>query len=155
MVEFALVAPLAFLLIMGIVVVSIIVLHQNQLSNASRDIARVAAICGQTGSTDATTLPPIPPATTGLACSDANLLTYARAQLANIDSQNTWNPTVTVVNGAGVLVAGNTIANCKGGYAVHVDLTYPQQLYLPLISNLFGPGGVRALSATGVASCEQ
>jgi Flp pilus assembly protein TadG len=155
MVEFALVAPLAFLLITGIVVVSIVVLHQNQLSNASRDIARVAAICGKTGSTDATTLPPIPPATTGLACGDASLLAYARSQLANIDPQYTWNPAVTVVNATGGVVAGNTIANCQAGYAIHVDVTYPQQLYLPLISNIFGSGGVRTLSATGVASCEQ
>jgi Flp pilus assembly protein TadG len=159
MVEFALVAPIALLLIIGIVVVSMVVLHQNQLANATRDIARVAAICGQSGSatpgtTPPTLLPPIPPATTGTTCSDANLLLYAKGQLAGIDSSYAWNPTVTVTNAAGA-VAGSGLASCANGNAVHVAVTYPQTLYVPVVSNLFGSGGVRTLSATGVASCEQ
>jgi Flp pilus assembly protein TadG len=163
MVEFALVAPIALLLIIGIVVVSMVVLHQNQLANATRDIARVAAICGQSGSatpgtTPPTLLPPIPPATTGTTCSDANLLVYAKRQLAGIDSSYAWNPTITVVSctvAGACTVAGSGLASCANGNAVHVAVTYPQTLYVPVVSNLFGSGGVRTLSATGVASCEQ
>jgi Flp pilus assembly protein TadG len=162
MVEFALISPLAVLLIVGIVVVSIVVLHQNQLANASRDIARAAAVCGSS--------PPDPsgnPSTTklpnGATCNDANLLVYARAQLANIDSTNTWNPTFTVLNLSGVsctvagacTVSGSGLASCKQGYALHVAVTYPQPLYVPVLGNIFGSGGVRTLTATGVASCEQ
>jgi Flp pilus assembly protein TadG len=161
MVEFALISPLAVLLIIGIVVVSIVVLHQNQLANASRDIARAAAVCGSSpadpNNPNTTKLP------NGTACNDANLLLYAKAQLANIDSTNTWNPTFTVLNLSGVsctvagacTVSGSGLASCKQGYALHVAVTYPQQLYVPVLSNIFGSGGVRTLSATGVASCEQ
>jgi Flp pilus assembly protein TadG len=165
-VEFAVLAPIAFLLLLGIVVVSIVVLHQTQLANASRDIARVAAICGSDvpplygGTTNTTNLP-------NGQCSDNALLAYARAQLANIDSTVTWNPTITVTNASGVActvagactVTGSGLASCDAtqGYVVHVTVTYPQSLYVPIVSNLFSnaPGGIRTLTATGVATCEQ
>jgi Flp pilus assembly protein TadG len=162
MVEFALVAPLAFLLIIGIVVVGIVVLHQNQLANTSREIARAAAVCGSSPP-DPSGNPTITKLPNGATCNDANLLSYARALLANIDSTNTWNPTFTVLNVSGVsctvagacAVSGSGLASCMGGYAFHVSVTYPQPLYVPLVSNLLGSGGVRTLNATGVASCEQ
>ncbi len=162
MVEFALVAPLAFLLIIGIVVVSIVVLHQNQLANASRDIARAAAVCGSSPP-DPSGNPTISKLPDGATCNDVDLLSYARAQLANIDSSNTWNPTFTVLNVSGVsctvpgacTVSGSGLASCQQGYAFHVAVTYSQPLYVPLVSNLFGSGGARTLTASGVASCEQ
>src|SRR5579859_2490443 len=46
MVEFALLAPLGFLLLLSIIVVGIVVTNYIQLTNAARDGARVAAICG-------------------------------------------------------------------------------------------------------------
>ena len=46
MVEFALIAPAGFLLLLSILVVGIIVTNYIQLANAARDGARVAAICG-------------------------------------------------------------------------------------------------------------
>src|SRR2546425_624963 len=46
MVEFALLAPTGFLLLLGIVVVGIVVTNLVQLTNAARDGARAAAICG-------------------------------------------------------------------------------------------------------------
>jgi Flp pilus assembly protein TadG len=154
MVEFALVAPIAFLFIIGILVVSVVVLHQNQLANTSRDIARAAAICGGANpNTSTTTLPG------GASCTDVNVAAYAQAQLAGIDSSFTWTPTVTVTTPAGVSVAlnPNKIASCVPGDEVHVAVTYSQSLYVPVVSNLFAnaAGGVRTLSATGVATCEQ
>src|SRR5579864_5775642 len=46
MIEFALLAPLGFLLLLSIVVMGIIVTNYIQLTNEARDGARVAAICG-------------------------------------------------------------------------------------------------------------
>jgi hypothetical protein len=48
---------------------------------------------------------------------------------------------------------------CQGGKIVEVDMSYPQPLYLPLVSNLLqSPGstnGSRLLTASAQATCEQ
>src|SRR5437660_12933014 len=46
MVEFALLAPLFFLMVMGLIVSGIVVTNQVQLNNVVRDAARVAGACG-------------------------------------------------------------------------------------------------------------
>lgn len=79
MVEFALVGPLFFLLVLGIFVLAIVVKNQVGLSNAVRDIARAAAVCGsQAGnSSTAVTLPD------GTSCT--NIESYANTKLTAID----------------------------------------------------------------------
>jgi hypothetical protein len=52
-----------------------------------------------------------------------------------------------------------TICQCQPGKIVEVDMSYPQPLYLPLVSNLLqSPGstnGSRILTASAQATCEQ
>ena len=91
MVEFALLAPIAFLLLMGLVVTGIVVTNQVALSNGVRDIARAAAVCGSVAGR------PVPPPTgtsnpqlpatggqSALSCSWTNLQTYVSARMKTL-----------------------------------------------------------------------
>jgi Flp pilus assembly protein TadG len=163
-VEFALIAPLAFLILLGLVVLGIVILHEIQLSQAVRDSARAAAICGSgTGATsNAPTLPD-----SNLSCNNTNLVAYINARLTKVDPSLAYGATVSVYDNTNALVATNTganagaiAANCSptvGGYTVEVSVTYAQPLYLPLVGAVFGTGGgnTRTISAKGEATCEQ
>ncbi len=163
MVEFALIAPIAFLILLGLVVLGIVVLHEIQLSQAVRDSARAAAICGShTGQ-------PVNPPTlpdSNLPCTNANIVAYINARVTNVDPSLTNAATVKVFNNLNAQVgltgtgatAGAVVANCSANaYTVEVTINYSQPLYIPLVGAVFGTGGgqTRTISAKGEATCEQ
>lgn len=162
MVEFAFVAPVGFLLLLGIIVTGIVVTNYIQLTNAARDGARLAAICG--GGT--WTQPGAPSNTTTLMpdgsgpCTPSNIQNYIARHLVSIPLAQL--PTVSVCSpidaAAGACVAnGSGLGSCEPGRIVEVDMTYDQPLYVPLISNLLQtkPNGTRTISASAQATCEQ
>jgi hypothetical protein len=60
---------------------------------------------------------------------------------------------------SGTCAATSPSDTCQPGKIVEVDMSYPQPLYLPLVSNLLqSPGsttGSRLLTASAQATCEQ
>jgi Flp pilus assembly protein TadG len=180
MVEFALVGPIAFLLLLGTIVLGVIVLHEIQLTQAVRDGARAAAICGS--QTDATVTPPaLPPQLPdGSSCTSAHIVAYINTRVAAVDPVLAGKAYVTVycdgsvstsVSSTGVTpcangsipaggVGSNTgtaASTCMNGYTVEVSITYQQPLYLPLVGNVLGNSGgnTRLISAKGEATCER
>lgn len=163
MVEFALVAPIAFLILLGLFVLSVVVLHQIQLSQAVRDGARAAAICGsQTGQANS---PPTLP-DSNLPCNGANIAAYINARVTQVDRGLANAALVKVLNSAGTQVgltgsgssSGAVVVNCSpNAYTVQVSISYAQPLYIPLVGAFFGTGGgnTRTISAVGEATCEQ
>jgi Flp pilus assembly protein TadG len=170
MVEFALIGPLAFLLLIGTIILGIIVLHEIQLTQAVRDGARAAAICGTQTDATATSSPQItsPPPTLpdGTPCTTASIVNYINSRVTQVDPTLAGKATVAVyANSSSVAVASNNVTfagtvvtQCTSGGSVEVSITYAQPLYLPLVGNLFAnPSGgtTRSISATGEATCEQ
>jgi len=157
MVEFAFVAPLGFLLLLGIIVVSIIVTNFVQLTNMAREGARVAAICGAGSAKN--TLPM--PDGSGLACTDQNIKTYITDHLVAVPAGSV-TPAIYVCTPqtfATCQSASNLgFTHCYGqaGSIVEVIMSYDQPLYLPLVSNVFqsNPNGTRTLTASAQATCE-
>ena len=171
MVEFAFVGPLAFLLLLGIVVAAVVILHEVQLTQAVRSSARGVALCGTAaGSAGVTaTLPD------GTACTGANLLSYINGQVTPVDPGLSNQAFVTVYcNGTvagcanGVTPAGGTgtgsasavaaaAATCLSGYTIEVSITYYQSLFVPLVGNVLGSSGgppnTRKIVAAGEAAC--
>jgi len=156
MVEFALVAPFLLLFLIGLLVLGIAIANQVQLSNAVRDGARAAAICGgagtagaQSGATPSTTTTKLP---NGQDCTTANLVRYVNTSLALIPDAS---PQIAVVvNG----LTSTDLANCQPGGTVQVTASFKQPLYLPLVGYLLGDQGnpnYRSLSAKAEATCEQ
>lgn len=148
-VEFALVAPLAFLLLMGVVVTGIVVTNQVALTNVVRDGARAAAVCGS-NPTGTTTLPD-----GSTQCSDTNLTAYLLT-LVNNAHGGVPAPTVTVYD-AGHNALGSSLALCQKGYTVEVSASYAQPLYVPMLGHFLGDAGgnTRAIKARADATCEQ
>ncbi|HVS42282.1 MAG TPA: TadE/TadG family type IV pilus assembly protein, partial [Candidatus Dormibacteraeota bacterium] len=73
MVEFALVAPLFFVLLFGLIVGAIVSMNVVQLNNVVRDGARIAGLCGS-GADSSVTIPENP---SGFqTCSTANVEYY-------------------------------------------------------------------------------
>jgi Flp pilus assembly protein TadG len=170
MVEFAIVGPLAFLVLLGIVVLAVVLLHEIQLTQAVRNSARAAALCGTaTGSTTATL-------SDGTSCTGANILNYINGQVTQVNSSLSNQASVIVycdgsVSGCanGATPTGGTgtgsasalataTATCQSGYTIQVSISYYQPLFLPLVGNVFGSGGgpsnTRQIVATGEATCE-
>ena len=95
LVEFALIAPLLFLLIAGIVSLGIGVFYQQQLTNAAREAARYAAIHSETSQCPTiSNLPPhlsmLPPDIVDYDCDPPNLrwpemTGYARSKVWGLD----------------------------------------------------------------------
>jgi hypothetical protein len=160
LVEFAFIAPVGFLLLLGIVVVAIIVTNFIQLTNYAREGARIAAICGA-GSVNKPAQMPDGSGT----CTDGKILAYITAHLVAVPGGSV-NPTIyvctpdRVTNGGGCNAANGLPGFhwCYGqaGSIVQVDMSYDQPLYLPLVSNVFGtnPNGTRTLKASAQATCE-
>jgi Flp pilus assembly protein TadG len=169
MVEFAIVGPLAFLVLLGIVVLAVVILHEIQLTQGVRNSARAAALCGTaTGSATLTaTLPD------GTSCTGANLLSYINGQVTAVDSGLSNQASVTVycdgsvsgctngtpTGGPGMGSASalaTATATCQSGYTIEVSITYYQPLFVPLVGNAFGSGAsnTRKIVATGEATCE-
>jgi Flp pilus assembly protein TadG len=153
MVEFALVAPLAFMLLLGVIVLGIVITSQVQLSNAVRDGARASAVCGSDPYPTTTTLP------NGTKCSngvdDANEDAYISSQLTSLHS-SVAPATFTVLKPDGT-VWGNDARYCVKGYTLKLTATYEQPLFLPFMGQFFGnpATNTRTINATAEATCEQ
>lgn len=150
MTEFALVGPLFLLFFFGIIVTGIVVANQMQLTNAVRDGARAAAICGGAGTNLKSTNTTLP---NGATCSVTDVASYVNNKLVSIPGG--INPTVTVtIDGS----ANNPLSSCQAGQLVEVDGSFAQPLYLPLIGRFLGDSGnssIRTLHASAQATCEQ
>jgi TadE-like protein len=175
LVEFTLVAPLVFLLLIGAVVTGVAVTNQTLLSNGVRDSARAAATCGGSYRDPATQLPSTGtvPAHT---CSWANLDTYVAARLsqlagghglsapsggsncATLPSGDALVCIYNSSNSSSVTVSTNPMDACQIGYKIEVSAQYAQPLFLPLVGNWLGNNGsttTRTLTADAEATCEQ
>jgi Flp pilus assembly protein TadG len=153
LVEFALMAPVGFLLLLGIIVSGIVVTNFVQITNAARDGARLAAICGHVATA------PMPDGS-GL-CSDAAIQSYITNHLVAVPLSQTPQIFVCLPDDAArdqcATLGQQGIGNCQVGRIVEVDMTYDQPLYLPIISTLLQtkPNGTRLLQASAEATCEQ
>ncbi len=148
MVEFALVSPVLFLLTFGLVVGGVVVTNSVQLSNAVRDGARAAAICGgQNRDSGVTHLPD------GTACTSAHVTAYIQRRLQAVPASVTF--TVNVLYDGAVL--GHDIDDCSQGASIEISADYPQPLFLPLVGNVFANtgGNARIIHADAEATCEQ
>ena len=152
MVEFALIAPLGFFLLISIVVVGIVITNFVQLTNMAREGARIAAICGSNLSAQM-------PDGSGT-CSVGNIDAYITNHLVAVPA-GFVSPQIYICNAsqANQCTSGNQndLTKCQAGKIVEVDMTYDQPLYLPLVSTLFEtkPNGTRSLTASAQATCEQ
>ena len=151
MAEFALIAPMGFLLIMSIVVLGIVTTNFIQVTNIARDGARMAAICG--GEATGGTIPD----GSGLACTVTNIDTYMEARLTSIPAGSV-TPTIQVcaAGSCNALVGGQLPQQCNDGQFIEVQMSYPQPLYLPMVSTFFqtNSNGTRLLQAQADAGCE-
>jgi Flp pilus assembly protein TadG len=178
MVEFALVSPLAFLILLGIVITGITVSNQIALSNAVRDVARAAAVCGgNTGPRDPNTQLPSTNGQAAQTCTWANLQTYITARLGSLTGQGAVSPPtgsfaantncsaiasaeVCLYKSDGTAVSvssSNPLDLCQRGYKVEVSSQYAQPLFVPLVGRWLGSNGssTRNLTADAQATCEQ
>lgn len=150
--EFALLAPTFFLLVMSIVVVAIVVTNFIQVTNAARDGARMAAICaGENVS------PGSIPNGSGLTCSITDLETYMESKLTSIPAGSV-TPSILVcpAGGSCSTPASGYLNGCNTTALIEVQMSYPQPLYLPMVSSIFetAPNGTRTLQAKAEAGCE-
>jgi len=183
MVEFAILAPLAFLLLLGLVVTGIFVTNQVALSNGVRDAARAAAVCGSIAGRPSTGTNPQVPATGGqsaLPCSWSNLQTYIAARMKTLFgggaisapagkfgtncavTSGTATVEVCVYDASGNAVVLDTsgafpLDACAKGYSIEVSAQDAQPLYLPLVGRFLGSNGTtnRNLTADARATCEE
>jgi Flp pilus assembly protein TadG len=146
MVEFALVAPMGFVLLILIVVMGIVVTNYVQLTNVAREGARMAAICTQGAGNGVSTLPD----GTGT-CDEPHVAQWIADNLVTVPG------TVRSQVSISVNYQGQTITNCQANALVEVDVYYDQPLYVPLITQLFqtNSNGTRRLLASAQATCEQ
>jgi Flp pilus assembly protein TadG len=157
MVEFAMVAPLAFLLLLGIVVVGIAITHQMQLNQGVKNSARAVAICGvaaeqNPNNSPAGTLP------NGNPCTAGSIQAYINGQMEAVSPGLAGEDTVEVYDSSGSGTAWTPSGPgpaCAPGEVVQVTISYQQPLYLPLLGYVLGngPSDTRQLAADGEATC--
>jgi hypothetical protein len=164
-VEFSLVAPCLVILLMGAFVLGVVVMNQMQLANAVRDGARAAAMCGGPNRNSQPVAPTLPDGHT--ACSSTALISYINSRLSAVPGGAITSVCVYVGSTDGSTAGTSCVASdpvdpnildkCNKGTVVEVDISYPQQLYVPLVGNLLGDHGttVRTLHAAAQAVCEQ
>ena len=165
LVEFALVAPVFFVLILGLLLLGIVVMNQMQLTNAVRDGVRAAAICGGPSRDTQPVTPTLPDGHTP--CDSRELITYINSRLSAVPAGAVTSVCVYAGSQTGSTVGTtctaddpidpNMLDRCSRGSVIQVDITYPQPLYVPLVGALLGDGGsqVRTLHASAEAVCEQ
>ena len=157
LVEFALVAPIFVVLLLGLFVACIVVMNQNQLTNAVRDGARAAAVCGGPNRNNQPVTPTLPDGRS--ACDSSALITYINGTLTAVPGGALTSVCVYVGSGCVATDPGdpNILDKCNKGTVVQIDVSYPQQLYVPVIGNLLGDNGttIRTLHARAQAVCEQ
>jgi len=164
-VEFSLAAPVFLVLVLGAIVLGIVVMNQMQLANAVRDGARAAAVCGGPNRNSQPVAPTLPDGHT--ACDSTALISYINSRLSAVPGGAITSVCVYVgssdgdTSGTSCVAAdpvdSNILDKCNKGTVVEVDISYPQQLYVPVIGNLFGDSGTttRTLRAAAQAVCEQ
>ena len=141
-------APIGFLLILSLLVLSIFLLNDIELTNGVRDGARAGAICG-TQLFQAGTASKLP---NGQECTTANLVTFVQSRISTIPGVI---PTVTVDFSGG---SGNSPTTCSPGQKIVVSASYQQPLFVPLVGLWLGDSGnssVRTITADAEATCEQ
>jgi Flp pilus assembly protein TadG len=154
-VEFALLAPLALVLLIGIIISGIVAMNYVQLHNAVRDGARAAAVCGGSArdpQTNQQTLSPVTKLPNGQDCTDTNLIAYVKSRFQAIPG-NVATLTVTLPIASGT----DHMSQCQYKKSVEIHATYDQPLFLPLISNFLsnnGSGSTYRITATAEATCE-
>ena len=154
-VEFALLAPLALVLLIGIVIAGIVAMTYVQLHNAVRDGARAAAVCGGSArdpNNDQETLTPTTLLPNGQQCTDANLIAYVKSRFQAIPG-NQATLQVTLPTGG----AGDHMSQCQYQKSVEIHASYDQPIYIPILSNFLsnnGSGSTFTISATAEATCE-
>ena len=171
MVEFSMVAPLAFLTIFSLIGVGLMLFNQNRLTDTLRDAVRAGAVCGSQTNPN-TDIPG-----TVIACNDSNWQSWTISQLKNIDGGYDWagNTTFTVItehaDGTTSTVPGDTghqalnpnvpldcsISAVPPDVYVQITLTYNQPVLIPIVGQFFanGPNDTRKLQSTAQALCEQ
>lgn len=164
-VELTLVAPVFLVLLLGAFVLGLVVMNQMQLTNAVRDGARAAAVCGGPDRNSAPVPPTLPDGLTS--CDSTTLITYINSRLSAVPGGAITSVCVYVGSTSGSSggtscvasdpVDPNILDKCNKGTVVEVDISYPQQLYIPLVGNLLGDNGTttRQLHAAAQAVCEQ
>jgi Flp pilus assembly protein TadG len=154
MVEFALMAPLGLLLLLGTVIAGIFGMNYLQLSNAVRDGVRAAAVCGGSGRSSQPQLPSnqVTALPNGASCTDANLIAYVKSRFQAIPG-NQASLTVTLPTGG----TGDHLSQCGYRKTVEVQASYDQPLYIPLIANLLSNnhGTTYTIRAEAEATCEE
>jgi hypothetical protein len=148
MIEFALLAPAFFFVVLALVILGIVVLNQVELSNGLRDGARAGGICGsQLFNTSTTTQLP-----NGTLCTVPHLVTYVQSRISTIPGVT---PVVSVDFSGGSSTSATT---CSPGQKIKLTASYQQPLWVPLIGNFLGDTGntgYRTVFANAEATCEQ
>ena len=151
LVEFALMAPLGLLLLLGIVVSGIFAMNYIQLQNAVRDGVRAAAVCGGGERTKQPNATPTLP--NGTDCTDDNLKAYVRSRFQALPG-NQASLDVTLPTGG----AGDHMSQCQYTKTVEVQASYDQPFFLPLIGRVLsnnGSGSTYTIKAKAEATCEE
>lgn len=152
MAEFALIAPMGFLLLMSIVVVGIVVANFVQVTNAARTGIRAGAICAGEVNSGVPASPLLPD---GTACTVANLSAYINNHITGIPK---LAPTIVLCPAGGTCNATpiTSFSGCTTNSYLEVTMTYAQPLYLPLVSAFFEtqPNGNRTINAQAQAACQ-
>ena len=159
MVEFALLAPVLFLLVLGLVVVGIVVTNQVQVTNAVRDGARAAAVCGGPERNNLPSMPnaqPVPTLPNGQPCDSTHLIQFIQSRLNAVPSSTSLSVCV-YTDSSCTATATNVLDECSAGKVVEVDAAFQQPLYLPLVGRFVGDNGTsyRTVKASAQAVCEQ
>jgi len=165
LVEFAVVAPVFVTLLVGLLLLGIVVMNQMQLTNAARDGARAAAVCGGPSRNTQPVTPTLPDGRT--TCDSRNLIGYISSRLQAVPGGGVTSVCVYAGSQTGSTQGTTCVASdpvdpnifdkCSKGSVIQVDISYPQQLYVPFVGALFGDNGtqVRTLHARAQATCEQ
>jgi hypothetical protein len=117
-------------------------------------------VCGGPSRNSQPVLPALP---NGSACDSRYLISYLNSRLSAVPGGVATGVCVYVGGSGGTTcvasdpVDPNIFDKCNKGTVVQVDMTYPQQLYIPVVGNVLGDGGstVRTLHARAQAVCEQ
>ena len=132
-IEFAIVAPVLFLLLIGFIELGLILFATTMLEGATDVGARI-------GSTDYTT-------------TDLDRETYILNQIANLSggllNKANINISVTAYQFSNTGVIGASTSNFVGGAGALVEykVTYPWKIFTPLFASVFGTGGVYTITA--------
>jgi Flp pilus assembly protein TadG len=169
MVEFAIVAPIGFLLLLGVAILGIVEMDAVQLTNLTRDSARAGAICGSSTRAGGTQLPD------GTTCSYDHLQAYISNRVKGLPSGTASKPGTsgfgsncdttganaivcvwTASHGAVSISGSNPLDACAKGDVLEVITQFNAELYVPVVSSVMATTGTyRSLVADASGTCEQ